>query len=55
METGLYCEAVFEPVQMSHCFHGILSKTVILQWNTRAMLKVVMASYLVPFTCELGS
>jgi len=38
-----------------HCFHGILSKTMILQWNKRAMLNVVMTSYLVPVTYELGS
>jgi len=37
-----------------HSFHGILSKTMILQWNTRAMLNAVMTFYLVPVTYELG-
>ena len=52
---GWYCEEIFGPVQMPRFFHGILSKTTILQLNTRAMLKVVMTSYLVPVTYEIGS
>jgi len=38
-----------------HSFHGVFSKTMLLQWNTRAVLNVVITSYLVPVTYELGS